>query len=126
MAWKVTGNRINSDGPVQDLYVLGAFSEAETRNAAAREQLVNCTVQYVQDSEVPRDAWRVTVPGMRSSRISGSKRSLEAMGNSDLVRRPVRTLAVGMGLGVFGGLVLYTLCKWVVGQIFGGISTWGR
>lgn len=126
MAWKVTGNRIDTDGPVQDLYVLGAFSEAEARNAAAREQLANCTVQYVHDSEVPRDAWRVLALRPRRARVSGPKRAIEELGNSDLVRRPVRTLAAGVGLGVFAGMVLFLVFTWVLSLIFGGIILGGR
>ncbi len=126
MAWKVTGNRYDGNGPVRDLYVFEAFSEAEARNTAAREQLISRSVHYVPDSEVPYDAWRVVAARPRVSRVSGAKRSLEAIGNGDMTRRPVRTLALGVGLGVFGGLVLFVFFMWVLALMIGGISIGGR
>lgn len=42
------------------------------------------------------------------------------------MRRPVRTLAAGVGLGVFGGMVLFLLFMWVLALIVGGINIAGR
>lgn len=121
MAWKITGRPTDDQGRDRELYVVGTASEAVARNIATREQMLSGTVERVPDSHVPSDAWLVAAPRPRPARFTGARQSLEGLANSELARRPVRTLALGVALGVFGGMVLFTLLTWLVGLIFAGV-----
>lgn len=119
MAWKVTGSRFDGQGPERELYVCGTDSEAVARNVAAKEQLMSRSVQHVSDADMPYDAWRVWAPRPKSARIQGVRSSLEELGNSELIRRPIWTLAAGVAIGVFAAQVAFALLTLVLALIFG-------
>ncbi len=114
--FRVEGTRHPFDR-TQVMFV-AAHDAEQARSAAARLGSTANSVREVSADEVPPDSELIRAPH-RDAPAPRDPAPPFQLADSALFRQPIRTIALGIGIGILGAWIAITVISWVLAGAFG-------